>query len=138
MEAHTIYEATTLFEKLLEQASASAFIGSLVFGWSVMLFVMFPIKKKIKEDDWATFYCRAVCFGCAFLWALLLWPHDDVRIWFGWAGITGASAGPLWWIVTHVIGWISPTLAAALKLKRVSLDDDSESGAHPSDPSPPK
>lgn len=136
MEPQTVNAWSDTLTKLLANTSGSAFLFGILAGWGVMMAVMYPIKQKVKDDGLATWYLRTICVVASFLWALLLWPKGPWNIIIGLSSATGLLSPVFWFLLTHVIGWFSPTLATALKLKRISLDTENENDVRPPEPRP--
>lgn len=123
------------FEAFIKNASATALVCSIVFGWGFTMLVRFPLHQLIENDAWATWWTRFLCVVSSIFMALIFWPVAPLKIRIGWALTIGVISPLIWWLLLRGIAVWRPTLAEGLQLKRISLDtDDTESGAKPQEP----
>lgn len=137
MDQQQVVATADTFEQLLKHTHFMSLVLGVIFGWGFHLLTKYPLTRLINDEGWENWCSYAACaFGSALV-CLLSWPATDKKLLFAWVLTVGVISPALWFGITHFVIWKYPNFAAAIKLKRISLDNDrNENDVRPPEPGP--
>lgn len=136
MDVLDVQHGLDVIDEILKHATATSLLAAFLIGIGGMFLCRFWIHEFIVSDRRANWTTWAACVFWAMFGAALTCPLQGWRAVIAWIFAIGLSVPSVWWVLTGLLGWKWPTLAAALKLKRITPELENENDVQPPEPRP--
>lgn len=127
-----ILEKASWLEAFLKHGSSVSILLSLLFGWGFSILMSFPVHRKVKDAELATFYARLICVLGSFFITAFTWPNEFRWAWAATMGVMSPFVGLL--VLLLLKRW-KPDLYEVLAMKKVvPFNNEVENDVRPSEP----